>query len=198
MSYLPFFSILLLALNFSGKPAPETTVKKTATVISVTPPKEEDAENIPWTESRLLVWDDFQCEPKRNSDAVASTSTSLGLAYQVEDGKLSYSITCTFSKHKSWGLLRTDYILAHEQAHFDITELYARELHKALQQYQFNRKTYRKDVNDIYRQIVKDKEAMQAAYDGGSDHSRQKRAQYDWLEKIDLMLEETKGWAGYP
>lgn len=199
MSYIHLLYLLFVALNFSGTPAPvkskEAVPTEAKTLSGV---KNEDEEFIPWTHERRLSWEDFLCEPKKNSDAVASTSTSLGIAYQVEHGHLTYSITCNFSKHKSWGLLKTDYILAHEQGHFDITEIYARKLYKALSEYQFSRKTYRKDVNDIYRAIVQEKEDMQAAYDGQSDHSRNRRVQYEWLQKIDQMLEETAPWAEYP
>jgi hypothetical protein len=198
MSYIHLLYLLFVALNFSGTPAPiksddfPTEEKRTAGI------KNEDEEFIPWAFNRRLSWEDFLCEPKENSDAVASTSTSLGIAYQLEHGQLTYSITCNFSRHKSWGLLKTDYILAHEQGHFDITEIYARKLFKALQEYQFNRKTYRKDVNDIYRAIVQEKEDMQAVYDGESDHSRNRKMQYEWLQKIDQMLDETVPYAEYP
>jgi hypothetical protein len=202
MSYLSFLYLFILALQFSGKPVPETVPSKplieTAVIREALPLKEEDSESIPWIFERRLTWEDFLSEPKRNSDAVASTSTTLGLAYQVENGQLSYHITCHFSKHKSWGLLRTDYILAHEQGHFDITELFARKLFKELQEYNFNRKTYRTDVNAIYNRIVKEKEAMQAAYDGESDHSRSRRLQYDWLSRIDDMLDGSEAWSTYP
>ncbi len=199
MSYIHLFYLLFVALNFSGTPAPvKSNSVAPSEVKATTVIKSEDEEFIPWAFSRRLSWEDFLCEPKKNSDAVASTSTSLGIAYQVENGQLTYSITCNFSKHKSWGLLKTDYILAHEQAHFDITEIYARKLYQALQGYEFNRKTYRKDVNDIYRAIVQGKEDMQAAYDSESDHSRNRKAQYEWLQKIDQMLNETAPWGQYP
>jgi hypothetical protein len=199
MSYHHLLYIIILALNFSGKPAPDiTATKKSPGIEKSINPRGENEEFIPWTFSRRLEWEDFLCTPKNNSDAVASTSTSLGIAYQVEDGELTYSISCNFSKHKSWGLLKTEYILAHEQGHFDITEIFARKLYKALSEYQFNRRTYRKDVNEIYKAIVEEKENMQAEYDGESDHSRNRRIQYDWLEKIDQLLDETAPYANYP
>lgn len=197
MSYIHLFYLLFLSLNFSGKPLPEKPViniePKTIVLI-----REEDEEHIPWTDTRRLSWEDFLCSPKTNSDAVASTSTSLGIAYQLQRGRLNYSITCNFSKQKSWGLLKTNYILAHEQGHFDITEIYARKLYKALQEYQFNRKTFRSDINEIYKTIVKEKEDLQAAYDGESDHSRNRKLQFEWLERIDQLLEETAPYAAYP
>ena len=94
--------------------------------------------------------------------------------------------------------MKTDYILAHEQAHFDITELYARALHKALSEYVFNGKTYQQDISNIYQNIVKEKEAFQEAYDGETDHSRKKRGQIEWLEKIEQLLTETEAYEFYP
>jgi predicted secreted Zn-dependent protease len=94
--------------------------------------------------------------------------------------------------------MRTDYILAHEQGHFDITELYARALHKALSEYSFNYKTYQKDISAIYQNIVKEKEAFQEAYDSETDHSRRKKAQFEWQDKIDQLLTESEPYETYP
>ncbi|MCW3073588.1 MAG: hypothetical protein JWP69_657 [Flaviaesturariibacter sp.] len=192
----------LLLVGFSSVPnlissstATTTPVEK---VVALKPIKEESAETIPWIVRRQLTWDDFQGQPKRNTDAVASTSTSLGIAYQLRNGELTYEVTCTFSKPKSWGATRTPYILAHEQAHFDITELYARKLNRKLQEYQFNKRTYKQDLNIIYQSVVAEKEAMQQAYDGETDHSRKRRIQYEWLERIELMLQESAPYATYP
>jgi len=94
MSYHHLLFILILALNFSGKPAPVLPTKTVSPRIEkIISPREENEEFIPWTFSRRLEWEDFLCAPKNNSDAVASTSTSLGIAYQVEDGQLTYSIS---------------------------------------------------------------------------------------------------------
>lgn len=186
----------LLALGFSGQPIPQT-VSAPAPRTIVRMAAAERNEFIPWSEHKLS-WEDFMCEPKTGTDAVASTSTSLGIAYQVQGGKLTYDITCNFSKTKSWGLLKTDYILAHEQGHFDITEIFARKLNEALQNYEFNKKTFKKDISEIYQDIVSQKEEFQKNYDGETDHSRDRKVQYEWLEKIQKLLEETDVYATYP
>jgi hypothetical protein len=192
---------MILAAAFLGMTAPVKNPISQESDVPVANPVhsvEETAEFIPWREERLLTWDDFQGPPKRNTDAVASTSTSLGISYQIVNGELTYQITCNFSKPKSWGSLKTDYILAHEQAHFDITEIYARKLHEALSAYKLNRATYQQDIGEIYNAIVEGKESMQHAYDGESDHSRKRQPQMDWLTKIDQLLEETAPYAAYP
>ena len=129
---------------------------------------------------------------------MALTSTALGISYNVSNHHLNYEITCSFSKVKSWGILKTPYILSHEQGHFDITEIFARKLHKELLDYKFNRRTFRQDVNDIYDRVVKEKENFQYAYDGLTDHSRNKTVQKEWLEKIQELLIETEPYSDYP
>jgi hypothetical protein len=199
MNLFHLLSVSLLVLNFSGQPAPpqqkNLTPVKADTVIIV---KTEDNEFIPWTPTQRLNWEDFQCEPKKGTDAVASTSTSLGIAYQMQNGKLSFHITCNFSKSKSWGLMKTEYILAHEQGHFDITEIFARKLNEALQNYAFNKRSFKQDINDIYQSIVRQKEEYQKMYDDETDHSRDRKIQYEWLEKIQKLLEETDSYSTYP
>lgn len=197
MRLFHLFALSALILSFSGRPVlQQTTVATPVTDDSVF--RRETPQMIPWMTNKRLVWEDFLCEPKRGTDAVASTSTSLGIAYQLTDGELKYRITCSFNKEKSWGLLKTDYILAHEQAHFDITEIFARKLNEALQNYQFNKRTFKRDISHIYQSIVDQKEAFQKQYDGETDHSRNRRMQYDWLEKIETLLEETEVYANYP
>lgn len=195
MTLFHLFAVLAFALSFSGRPV---ITNKTEPVSAEIFFEKEPADMIPWINEKRLSWEDFLCEPKRGSDAVASTSTSLGIAYQLNSGKLSYHITCYFNKEKSWGLLKTDYILAHEQGHFDITEIFARKLYEALQNYEFNKRTFKKDIGAIYQSIVKQKEDFQKAYDGETDHSRKTSLQYDWLEKIEGLLQETEVYANYP
>ena len=194
-------SLLLFLLNFSGTPAPASGADKTTLVKHEVPgasDRGEDEEFIPWQWERKLTWEDFLCEPRRNTDAVASTSTALGIAYQIRDNKLTYQITCNFSKVRSWGLVKTPYILAHEQGHFDITEIFARKLHQVLMNYQLDRKTFKQDINTIYQMIVKAKEGFQMSYDSETDHSRNKAKQQQWLERIETILEDTRPYAAYP
>lgn len=191
-------AFVLLLFNYSIAPSPKALSTHHASTNNIGRPVEETEDYIPWVGPRRLSWEDFRCEPKRNTDAVALTSTALGISYKMNNGHLSYEITCSFSKTKSWGLLKTPYILAHEQGHFDITEIYARKLYKELLNYKFNKKTYRQDVNDIYDRVVKQKENFQYAYDGETDHSRNKKVQQEWLERIEKILEDTEPYVDYP
>src|SRR5689334_19163791 len=144
----------------------------------------QNDQSIEWSAAKRLSWADYLAKPAASSGAAAITSTAIGIEYHVKNNKISYSITCSFSKTRSWGKDKTDYILQHEQGHFDITEIYARKLAKELRQYKFNPGKYQEDINGIYKRIMDEKEDYQTKYDKETDFSRNKDKQVEWLEKI--------------
>lgn len=152
---------------------------------------------IKWSAERKLNWKDYLAEPDKRSGAAASTSTQIGFEYHVRDNNLTYSITCYFAKEKSWGRYKNDYILSHEQGHFDIAEIFTRKFYKTISEYKFNERSYKNDLRDMYTNAMKDKERFQQQYDSETDYSRDKPKQGQWLKKIEKMLEETKEYAGY-
>ncbi len=157
----------------------------------------KEEQYIDWSNEKRLEWDDFKAPPVKNTDAAALTATHLGFSYSFINGKVSYDIVCRFDKTKSWGLVKNEWILKHEQGHFDIAEIFARKLNQDVSEYKFNRKSFQKDLDDIYKKVVAEKEAYQNEYDTGSDYSRHRRYQNDWLKKIEKDLDETVDWADY-
>ena len=152
---------------------------------------------IKWNENRKLTWDDFKAAPQQMGSTVAMTTTHLGFSYSIANGKVTYQIDCQFEKKKSWGLVKNDWILKHEQGHFDIAEIFARKLNKAVGEYQFNKNSFQKDLNAIYKSIIDEKEKFQQQYDDETDHSRIKAKQEEWIKKIIVELDNIKAWAKY-
>jgi hypothetical protein len=157
----------------------------------------ESEETIAWQPARRLSWADFKANPDPTSDAAASTTTLVGIEYNISNNNLGYTINCRFSKDRSWGLHKTPYILAHEQGHFDIAEIFARKLNKAMSEYEFNKKSFQKDLKKIYEDIMKEKEEWQEKYDKETRHSINKQRQAEWLEKIAKTLDEYAAFASY-
>lgn len=152
---------------------------------------------IHWKERQKLTWSDYQGKPDPDAGAAASTATYLSVEYNFRDGNLGYVITCSFSRSKSWGLHKNDYILTHEQGHFDIAEIFARQLYKKLKAYTFDKRSYQTDLRKIYEDITKAKENMQNEYDRETNHSINKEKQAEWLEKIRQELKDLEAFAGY-
>jgi hypothetical protein len=156
-----------------------------------------DEELIHWSHDRKLTWADYKGAAKTGSDVAASTATYLGIEYSFNNKGFGYKITCSFSKNKSWGLHKTEYILAHEQGHFDIAEIYARKLNKEMSDYKFDKDNFKEDLKNIYLKITADKEEMQNTYDRETDHSILKEKQLEWLKKIELLLKDYTDFANY-
>lgn len=161
------------------------------------PAQQPGEELLDWSSTRKLTWADYKANPNPDSDAAASTTSYLGFSYSIKNEYFSFTIESKFSKTRSWGLHKTAYILSHEQGHFDIAEIYARKLHKKVKEYRFNRRTYQKDLKEIYQEILDEKEEMQNAYDKETNHSINKEKQTAWLLKIGKLLEEYKEYADY-
>ncbi len=159
--------------------------------------QDRNEELVDWSPSNRLTWNDYKADPDRESGAAATTTTYLGINYNISSNSFSYKIYSRFSKDRSWGLHKTAYILSHEQGHFDIAEIFARKLNKRMSEYHFNKRTYDKDLSGIYNEIVDEKEAMQNEYDDETNHSINKPKQEEWLKKISMMLDDLKDYADY-
>ena len=154
-------------------------------------------ELVDWKASQRLVWSDYKGSPDQQSDAAALTATYLGIEYEITEKGFSWKIQCRFSKTRSWGKSKTDYILQHEQGHFDIAEIFARKLNKKLKDYKFDKGSFRKDLKKIYDGITSEKEKFQDKYDKETDHSRKKEEQAKWIKKIDEELKEYQSYTDY-
>ena len=157
-----------------------------------------NSNEIPWNASRKLTWSDFRSKPDQNATNAALTSSKIIFNYSYgSDNGFTFTINCVFDKNTSWGRVKTDYILSHEQGHFDIAEIYARRLYKALKNYSFDATRVSKEVPALYQKMMKEENDFQDQYDNETNYSRDKPQQAVWLEKIQHQLDELKDYAGY-
>lgn len=149
-----------------------------------------------WSEGRKLVWDDFQGKPIANAAEVAMTASSVEFSYTSKGNQLNWEVHAKFYPKLSWSTKKkqTDYILQHEQLHFDITELYARTMRKQLS-------AEVKSVKDIDKlkkigdDILKQWHDEQEKYDRETKHSVDAISQYRWNETIQRRLDELADFA---
>lgn len=159
--------------------------------------QESAEELVDWKDGQRLVWSDYKGKPDQNTDAAALTATYLGIEYVITEKGFTWKIQCRFSKTRSWGKSKTDYILQHEQGHFDIAEIFARKLNKKMKAYKFARNSFKKDLKRIYDGVTEEKEKFQNKYDRETDHSRKKEEQVKWVKKIKDELKEYQSYTDY-
>ena len=51
---------------------------------------------------------------------------------------------------------------------------------------------------ELFDELQKEKEAFQLMYEGQTNHSRNKKVQQQWLDKIQVLLTETEAYSDYP
>jgi hypothetical protein len=89
-----------------------------------------------WAQRPRLTWDDFRARPPK-STSYPSALSDTGFKYQLvcRNGLLDVDVKAFFAPSGSWVKpdSKTPELLSHEQGHFDMAELYALRLRKAVQ-----------------------------------------------------------------
>lgn len=153
---------------------------------------------IDWKEGERLEWKDFKQRVPPDAPNAALTSSAVGFQFTYGENKFIFHIQCQFDKNQSWGRVKNDYILSHEQGHFDITEIYARKLFKLLSAYTVGDvNTVSRDVNKIYEKTMQELNATQTKYDRETNNSVNRTAQAEWLADIQKQLTELHAYADY-
>lgn len=149
---------------------------------------------IVWTTQNQLEWADFKAQPIQNSSRAASVNTGIQYSWKLKyvEGEqvLGYEVFAYMKPSKSWvkASNKSDYLLQHEQLHFDITEYHSRKLKEEFEAYKL-RPSVKRDLNKIYKTIVRERKSMQHQYDKETQHSINKNAQKKWQEKVDQLLQ---------
>ncbi len=154
-----------------------------------------DPDKIYWIPDGL-TWEDFKAPPVKESKFDANTNAGLSFSWGVKnnngDIELTYEITSYFNPYLSWVKVESDndYLLKHEQIHFDITELHARKLRKKLAE--LNSGNLSKDpkgvLNRIYQAVEKERSNMQLQFDKETRHSLDKDGEARWRHFVRAEL----------
>ena len=131
---------------------------------------------IKWEEDRPLRWRDFSAVADDQNPNVAYTNCRTTYTYEMlppaDSYKFKFKIDSWFDKAASWvkSSKKSDFLLQHEQVHFDIHELHSRKLLQAFKakEYTIN---YNEEIKAIYDQIQKEEQDMQIKYDTQSMRS---------------------------
>jgi len=143
-----------------------------------------------WSEDYKLTWGDFKGSPDYNTKRISALSSS-GIVHSkgCKNGVINYEVLSYFEKGESWVKPEayTDHHLRHEQLHFDITELYARKLRRALAKEKF-KCGQEANFEQFVHQFILDWHEVQHRYDATSRHSIDKKVQAEWSDRIEIEL----------
>ena len=154
--------------------------------------------HILWNEYYKLSWDDFKApkDPSRFGDA--GTSVMIIAKPFLEKRKVYYQVYAIFDKSKSWGNNSSEELLAHEQLHFDIAELYARKVRKKVAEL---RRTGEKKVanyNKAINIILQKSNEIDEQYDKETFHGVISDKQAEWNANISAHLKALEDYKHKP
>lgn len=158
-----------------------------------------DEEKIAWDANRPLTWEDFRGVPNRADSFVASTNSGISFSFSFSERNgvaiIQYTVVSNFYPDLSWYRPErvTQYILEHEQTHFDISELHARKLRKALSSLTHDR-NFKEKAEEIYNRLEDERRTMQTQYDKESDHSNVKELEFQWRNRVAQELNAMDAW----
>ncbi len=150
-----------------------------------------------WSADRKLTWDDFKGAVDY-SDDITAAATYCGIGFESEagsaDGPVYVKVYNRFFPSRSWvkaGQLNS-YILAHEQCHFDICELYTRILRKKLNEAAAGKNVTAEQLKDIYAKVQSEYTACQEQYEQETAHGTIDELQQAWEYKVAGQLKDTE------
>lgn len=155
---------------------------------------------LPWREGFKLTYSDFEAIPNNNHPfaAITYSGMSYGFSADVINGKVKvdYEIKCYFVANKSWMKMdmADEVLLAHEQLHFDITELFARKFRQELSTMNFT-ENVKQEIREVYLRVNREKVAMQEEYDEETNHSKRRNKQKEWEIRVAEELQKLNAFA---
>ncbi len=139
-----------------------------------------------------LLWNNFLCKPPADNSWIAAITMS-GFGYNASmrstagKGQLNIQVYCFFNKIKSWVKpgKTTNYILTHEQHHFDISYIAANIFVDMIQNAVLTTGNYNAILPRIYNECIDIMNKMQDEYDGETRNGQEKYLQEKWNRFID-------------
>ena len=159
-----------------------------------------------WQENKKLKIQDFKADNKDtikvNRQQFLGAISAIRIEYSSfqrnKNSVPDFSIKTYFDPNESWMLLKNDYVLQHEQIHFDLTELYARKMRKSVESIRQKNVTnisiYRKKIQ--HWNVMKEKASNQFDADNQDYYIKigqkilfQKNPKQEaWKKKVDREL----------
>ena len=152
------------------------------------------SEIIYYNAAKPLIWNDFKGTPVESNKATAITASGFGYKADVKNkgtkGQLNVGVYCFFNKNNSWVKAgkSTEYILSHEQNHFNISFIAANYFIEKLKSADFTLTNYNVLLARFYRESCDYMNRMQDDYDGQTKNGQLKDVQGKWHEYISQKI----------
>ncbi|MBN8833799.1 MAG: hypothetical protein ABS68_13705 [Niastella sp. SCN 39-18] len=181
-------------------------------LVSITHTNAQLVTTISWTENtsmpeheviyykpgNKLNWDDFKGKPRLEGNVAALTMSGFGYKSEISTigntGQLNISIYCYFNKPLSWVKpdKKTNYILNHEQNHFNLCFIVANQFFQRLKTSSITLQNYKSLLPKLYTEYTAVLNEMQNKYDAQTRNGQENGQQMQWDNLIMDQLAAIK------
>ncbi len=156
---------------------------------------------IEWTINRKLTWEDFKGNPKPISNSNSAAQTYCGFGFQTNQvtmfKKAKIFTKNTFDCNLSW--VRQDQknrqdLLEHEQGHFDLCEVYSRQLRKKLEEKRLTVFNLNNDANTIFKEVYALYLDRQELYEQETNYGLNRQRQIEFSARISKELRDLNSY----
>ena len=152
-------------------------------------------DTVVWKQDSLLHKEDFKARGKSNGP-LGFAATGIFMYPGESGGELLFYVEALFIKSKSYITQYSEYVLRHEQIHFDICELYARKLREKMINTNFkNVKNLQAETTKLYKKVSTDLFKEQEKYDKDTEHGINSAKQKLWEEDIQNRIKELEAFS---
>ncbi len=153
-----------------------------------------------------ITWDEFEevSQVPHGSPKHSAAYTFADFSYRYPRTKWisgnkckieELSVTIMMDKRKSWVLKgkKNSDLLQHEQIHYDITAIGARDLFRLLKELTDNCNSLNNKANEIEKKIQKKINKYNKRYDNQTNHGLNTAKQKHWISRIRTIKVNKKG-----
>ncbi|MEA5259308.1 hypothetical protein VB264_16035 [Arcicella aquatica] len=149
-----------------------------------------------WSPKHKLSWQDFEGKRPQNTKYAAQVFTNFeyGAFTDIKDGVLiiDLQLKAYLLKSSSWTMgMLTEYSLAHEQLHFDITKAIIERFKKKATKI-LTLDNYDSELQLLFIEMYREFNRLQKEYDADSNHSINFVGQQKWQSLISEELREIR------
>jgi len=154
-----------------------------------------DHRGVRWSAGRRLTWSDFQGAAPQGGEEAAKTAYGIYYGWKCTGREFEFLVIAAFHRDQSWvkAVVLTDSaesrrVLAHEQTHFNIAELYARRMRQRFAGFSRPCRMSDDQLSAEARHILDEERVFQRRYDAETGHGLERREQTAWEANIRRQL----------
>ncbi len=163
----------------------------------------KESNTMSWSKDKKLTWDDFRGSIPHDADEVTAAATYCGIGFETNTFNsahpeaLKVNVYNTFYLDDSWARPeeRNEKVLAHEQGHFDLCELFTRKLRQRMSLLKANPATLKTTLANIYEELQEEYRREQESYEEETGHGLNLVQQKKWQSYLQHALGASEDWA---